>query len=439
MPVVDIKGVGKAQFPDEMPVNDIKTFLRNKYFQDVAQGNSRALDPQPQTAANVNPSLIETAGQKVSDYLFDQGIISDRYRAQEVGKNIAGLGEFLPVIGDATAGDDFGKAIKKGNYGEAALAGVSTIPVIGDMAIFAGALAKNADLGALRKAKDLELQGKSRDQIWSDTGWFNDKGDWKFEISDALDFDTGKGADINPSSFNIIKEYGGTTKENFIGHPELYEAYPSLKDRPVKGAEGSGGSYNYSTDTTRIGENLLSPNSAGALDEAQSVGLHEIQHAIQNREGFAKGGSPEQFVSRYNTAPERIKDANYSAEIKGLLDEGVSEGELLDLYKGMPEEQFVKDLWDKQKDFIKGESIDYFNRLAKTAKSDLMTPDDQYQRLAGEAEARLVQKRMNMTPDERRARPPWQDLDVPEDELIYRGGNSGTSLSANNTNNSVDD
>ena len=109
MPVVDIKGVGKAQFPDEMPIEDIRTFLRNKNFQDIQQGRSRALDPQPQTMSNVDQSLVQRAGQKVSDYLFDQGIISDRYRAQEVGKSIAGLGEFLPVLGDATAGDDFRK------------------------------------------------------------------------------------------------------------------------------------------------------------------------------------------------------------------------------------------------------------------------------------------------------------------------------------------
>lgn len=134
MPVVDIKGVGKAQFPDEMPVNDIKAFLRNKYFQDVAQGNSRALEPQPQTAANVNPSLIETAGQKVSDYLFDQGIISDRYRAQEVGKSIAGLGEFLPVIGDATAGDDFGKAAAQGDKLGMGVGLLGAVPVLGDVA-----------------------------------------------------------------------------------------------------------------------------------------------------------------------------------------------------------------------------------------------------------------------------------------------------------------
>ena len=43
-----------------------------------------------------------------------------------------------------------------------------------------------------------------------------------------------------------------------------------------------------------------------------------------------------------------------------------------------------------------------------------------YQRLAGEAESRNVQTRLDWTPEQRRATPPWQSLDVPEGELIYK-------------------
>ncbi len=43
-----------------------------------------------------------------------------------------------------------------------------------------------------------------------------------------------------------------------------------------------------------------------------------------------------------------------------------------------------------------------------------------YRRLAGEVEARTVQKRQKLTPLERRARPPWYDYDVPEHEQIVR-------------------
>ena len=40
----------------------------------------------------------------------------------------------------------------------------------------------------------------------------------------------------------------------------------------------------------------------------------------------------------------------------------------------------------------------------------------QYRALAGEAEARNVQTRLNMTDAERRATPPWETVDVPESQ-----------------------
>lgn len=52
-----------------------------------------------------------------------------------------------------------------------------------------------------------------------------------------------------------------------------------------------------------------------------------------------------------------------------------------------------------------------------------------YNRLAGEVEARAVQKRLDMTPDQRRSRPPWEDYDVPEDQQIVRGATGDTMFS----------
>lgn len=49
-------------------------------------------------------------------------------------------------------------------------------------------------------------------------------------------------------------------------------------------------------------------------------------------------------------------------------------------------------------------------------------PDDVYHRLAGEVEARNVEARMNMTPEERLARPPWTTQDVPYENQILRFG-----------------
>lgn len=146
MPVVDIKGVGKAQFPDDMNINDIRAFLRNKYAQQAMSGQSDALAKQPVTAEPTTPTLAEKAGQGVSDFLFDKGIISDRHGAQQVGSNLTTLGGFLPGVGDAVAGDEFGRAAAKGDNFGMAMAGLGIVPVAGD-----------ALKQTLRKAKSVNL------------------------------------------------------------------------------------------------------------------------------------------------------------------------------------------------------------------------------------------------------------------------------------------
>ena len=104
MPIVDVKGVGKAKFPDDMDINDIRNFLRNKYSQQAVRGQSDILAPVENIAAPYEPTLVEKIGGGIADTLKSTGLISDNYGAQQIGKNIASIGEFLPGIGDATAG-----------------------------------------------------------------------------------------------------------------------------------------------------------------------------------------------------------------------------------------------------------------------------------------------------------------------------------------------
>lgn len=131
MPVVDIKGVGKAQFPDDMSLDDIRTFLQNKYAQETISGKRDLLAPQQQTISPVNLTLSERLGQGVSDILTNTGLISNPYDAQQIGGKISAIGEFLPVIGDAAAGDEFGRALAKGDKFGMAMAGLGIIPVVG--------------------------------------------------------------------------------------------------------------------------------------------------------------------------------------------------------------------------------------------------------------------------------------------------------------------
>jgi len=132
MPVVNIKGVGDARFPDGMSVEDIRAFLRRKYAQDA--GATDVLAPMPNTAQPYQQTLPEKMGQGLSDALFDSGVVSDRYWAQKAGSTLSSIGEMLPVIGDAAAGDEFGRASAKGDISGMALAGIGAIPVVGKAA-----------------------------------------------------------------------------------------------------------------------------------------------------------------------------------------------------------------------------------------------------------------------------------------------------------------
>lgn len=134
MPIVDIKGVGQAQFPDGMSADDIRSFLRRKYSQQAMSGQSDILSPQANTVAPYEPTLTERMGQGVSNALFDSGIISDRYGAQRVGETLSSIGELLPGVGDATAGDEFGRAVAQGDKVGMGLGLLGAIPMVGDAA-----------------------------------------------------------------------------------------------------------------------------------------------------------------------------------------------------------------------------------------------------------------------------------------------------------------
>jgi uncharacterized protein YjfI (DUF2170 family) len=134
MPVVNIKGVGDAQFPDDMSQDDIRSFLQKKYIGSLTGDYKMPLESQPNYASPRNLSLAEKGGQAISDFLIDNKIISNNYGAQQIGSNLSSLGEFLPILGDASAGDEFGRAATSGDVAGMAMAGLGAIPLIGDAA-----------------------------------------------------------------------------------------------------------------------------------------------------------------------------------------------------------------------------------------------------------------------------------------------------------------
>ena len=139
MPIVQVKGVANPiRFPDDMDEQAILEVLRDKFSADMfdrATGvTSDVLSPVQNTVAPYEPTLAERMGSSIASTLKDTGIISDNYGAQRIGRNVSALAELLPGIGDATAGDDFGRAVAQGDKFGMAMAGLGAIPIAGDAA-----------------------------------------------------------------------------------------------------------------------------------------------------------------------------------------------------------------------------------------------------------------------------------------------------------------
>ena len=225
---------------------------------------------------------------------------------------------------------------------------------------FAGRNANQADREALARAEEMERSGADAEQIRRETGWFRGiDGLWRFEIDDStMEYDpTGdlRGArsrrwamedleaaredlfgNITEEQANMVRAYNraeiagdtaeqqrlydeltstefgfmfetyvdalqranatrdnpwGGTLADYINHPELFANYPQLRDvrlefRPMPGNTRG----EFDGDTVTLNETLLT--------EPEDVLVHEIQHAIQRAEGFARGASPEYWQAR---------------------------------------------------------------------------------------------------------------------------------------------
>jgi hypothetical protein len=123
--------------------------------------------------------------------------------------------------------------------------------------------------------------------------------------------------------------------------------------------------------------------------ELKSTLLHEIQHFIQNEEGFAVGGTAQTIKDLYNA---RIKyEKNFS--VKKVLNNIKNS-----LFKPNPES--VK------------EDLDKLSKLV--SKSD----EELYKSIAGEVEAFNVEKRAKMTPEERKASPISKTAEKPKEDQV---------------------
>lgn len=255
------------------------------------------------------------------------------------------------------------------------------------------------------KAAQLLKSGKSEKDVWKQIGVGKaPDGEWRKEISDkASKYDPEALADLRfLDDFDYMKHtqpLGGT-----LEHEQLYKLYPELSDMPVHfmPAERMKGAYAaYSPTHDRITlSDQLSP------EKARSSALHEIQHAIQEREGFAVGGNQRDFAKIRYEAEQQIGSLN---------------DKMREIVKQMDNPSIEK----QDKDVLRTQYEDLMNERMSLVKNAQIDPMEAYGNLMGEAEARLTQRRMDLGPRQRLENFPFEytgetgyGLDVPLEGLI---------------------
>ena len=212
----------------------------------------------------------------------------------------------------------------------------------------------------------------------------------------------------------LLSDVHGVTAQQHRGnyaplaleHNALYEAYPELKDVIIRQGESDRGGL--------LGSYLdkdLKITAQGLAQDPRSTAIHEMQHAVQDIEGFGRGGSSTFAFNDPETAKiyERLKkEANTPISFEKYKKQY---GTYADRYP----EKVQEDYQEYLRNIANGSFVKSFDRAIQEQAAQ-----EYYKRLAGEAEARAVQKRLNMTPQQRRETFPLSNYDINPNDAIVR-------------------
>lgn len=317
--------------------------------------------------------------------VFDEGLINPneytRPQADRFKDSAFGLLGVVPGVGDAASAAESADLFNRGEKfagSLAALGALPLVPAIGGM--FIGKGAKTWDALKAQQAEELLAKGVDPREVWKQTGTLKGvDGAFRQEIPDNA-------AAIKGLTYQGREGVEGNGElADFLDHPGIYDAYPdtgkiqSSLSQSAKSPEfGS-----YSNDGPAY--NQFFPQLQANAKDVKSPVLHELQHAIQQREGWARGGNTENA-------------SQYSPEFA---------------------------LWEK----LRGSGTPAEDAAYRSIPKDY----DAYRRLAGEAEARLTQSRMGLDAAQRLEHYPYDagpyGFDVPADQQIVRGLLDGPAMS----------
>ena len=324
---------------------------------------------------------------------------------------------------------------------------------------YAGRKSANVDFKELEKATDMEKKGKSFKEIFRETGWFRGMDNiWRYEIDDSkMTYDRrgrmalkenqdyrryeelsnrifGTGDVTNEElkefgqlekTLSVINKFnnGGDTVADYIQHDKLFNQYPFIKAVGLKFVDmNERGMYDKRNNTIYVNNKFKSDTH-----NAKRTILHELQHVIQNYEGFAAGASVQQWNYLKNSG-ENINEYNrsyISAQKKINEVKKNAPSEFMDKYRELNQTMIKameshKDADWKEHMILESEILEnpehekLYQEL-EDARYELagsmenvrsMTARDLYDNTAGEIEARDTSGRMYLNGEERREKLP---------------------------------
>ena len=214
------------------------------------------------------------------------------------------------------------------------------------------------------RAIELTKLGKTPKEIRLLTGWEIGKDKkWRYEM-----FDGDAKIKTPIEELSIGKTY---KLKDVLDFPEIYDAYPSVANLAFQLNTRLNANGQYQSENKRL---VMNPDKLkGDSVETISTMLHELQHAVQQKEGFARGTSTEQARAKLKEEylRQKYEKLNPFRRFREILGLPFTSTETL------------------------GKSLANLERIAD--KSDF----DIYERAAGEVEARNVEARRTMTESER--------------------------------------
>lgn len=395
---------GLARLSEAAMTSDPQAYLKKEYNVDFSDEDTKRLKEMVKAIKEEHPAMyFETKFERPVRFdEFSAAVVptTTKKEVKEALKNV-GVSIFeYDEKSDADRKRAFNEAINSSDNIRFSLAGER------GAAAADKAEERTARMDNLSVARKMEEEKKDAKAIKAATGWERGAdGKWRYEMPDVVLRDPKEWVNKKTLTLSDIVE---KPNDLFKEYPELFDAYPELKDMKIlKGRAKSGGVFYNNAITLNLGDIReaikydLDTHYKLANNSLKKTLVHEIQHYVQEQEGFAQGGNSEMIVDK--NALDAI--AKLRAEKDAVAKE---------FYAMSPAEQ------QKRKYEINNRYNDLTKQIERLEKSSRIGYDG-YKRLAGEVEARNVSARLNMTPEERRKTLAESTEDVARKDQILLG------------------